>query len=119
MKNLLALFFLIACTTLSFSQEITVLDAETGEPVMNVYVTAQNGKDYKVTGPDGKFSLDGFGENDLLRLTHIGYESKWWKRGRDAQEGAGSNCNRFLNNWKKWYFLPVNGKKLRNALRSG
>ena len=88
MRYLLSLFVLSFCMAAVYGQEITVVDAETGDPVMNVYVTSPEGKIYRVTGSEGKVDLGVFAEEEQLRFTHIAYESKWVRQTGQLVSGS-------------------------------
>ncbi|MEM7380387.1 MAG: TonB-dependent receptor [Bacteroidota bacterium] len=76
--------FIITCllSQLVFAQEITILDTDSGEPVINVVVHNQDKSRIVLSDFDGKCYLDVFDRNERLEFTHLSYQ---YKRSTKAQ----------------------------------
>ncbi|MEO9512327.1 MAG: TonB-dependent receptor [Flavobacteriaceae bacterium] len=57
-----------------FTQEITVLDADTGNPVANVAIYNKDKSKTTVSNSNGKCGLDLFSRNEKITFKHISYE---------------------------------------------
>lgn len=74
MRNIgLILFFLLFSFTV-FAQEITVLDADTGNPVVNVAIYNKDKSKTTVSDLSGKSDLGIFSRNEKIVFKHISYE---------------------------------------------
>lgn len=69
---LIAFVFII---TFSHGQEIVVIDAASGDPVVNASVTSEGIKTYKITDVNGLVDLSDFAPDALLFISHVAYES--------------------------------------------
>lgn len=56
------------------AQEITVLDADTGNPVVNIAIFNKDKSKTAVSDFDGKSNLDIFSRNERITFRHISYE---------------------------------------------
>ena len=52
-----------------------VINQQTGEPLPRVNIAIVNSRHGTVTGPDGSFSITYTSSIDLLRITHVGFET--------------------------------------------
>ncbi|WP_396591372.1 TonB-dependent receptor domain-containing protein [Allomuricauda sp. R78024] len=68
-----ALLFLFISFTV-FSQEITVLDADTGNPVANIAIYNRDKSKTAVSDFNGKSDLSIFSRNERITFRHISYE---------------------------------------------
>ena len=68
---LLALFFI----HLSWSQEITIRDLDTGEPLMNVAVFNDDRSKTAISDFYGKCYLDAFDSNERITFRHLSYQT--------------------------------------------
>lgn len=68
-----ALLFLFISFTV-FSQEITVLDADTGNPVANIAIYNKDKSKTAVSDFNGKSDLSVFSRNERITFRHISYE---------------------------------------------
>lgn len=66
-------FFLIFLTTISWSQEITVLDKESGEPVFNVAIFNKDKSKSTLTNFDGKANISAFSEGEIIFFRHMSH----------------------------------------------
>ena len=79
---------LFLVSVVSFSQEIVVLDRETGEPIFNVAVFNKDKSKNILTGFDGEANLSQFSANEVVFFRHISHlEFHATKRQILAQEG--------------------------------
>ncbi|WP_338039135.1 TonB-dependent receptor [Maribacter litopenaei] len=74
MNKLLLLLFLLYCFA-GWSQQVTVLDDETLEPIPNVAVFNPERTKISVTDLDGNFDFAPFLNEDRLVLRHLSYET--------------------------------------------
>lgn len=72
MKQIITVFFLLIVTTI-FSQNLTVIDAETGKPVESVTVFNKNNTTYAVSDELGKVDISAFSKNEVLIFSHVSY----------------------------------------------
>ena len=72
MKSLFSIFLLLI-TTHVFSQEILVVNKNTGEPVFGVAVFNFSKSKSAITNLDGEVNLDDFGNSELIFFQHISY----------------------------------------------
>lgn len=83
--------FIICCfflaEVLASAQEITVVNAETGEPVVHASVTSQGDEAYVISDEDGRVDLSVFSENDLLFFSHVAYEGYSDRKSNLLQRG--------------------------------
>nr|WP_299338935.1 TonB-dependent receptor [Allomuricauda sp.] len=70
-----------------FSQEITVLDAETGSPVANIAVYNKDRSKAIVSDFNGKCDLGIFSRNEQITFRHISYEVFTSTKARLAKKG--------------------------------
>lgn len=81
----LMIFFLIP--VFSFAQEITVVNAETGEPIVNTSVTTAGKKIYRISGTNGRVNLAEFDNDDQLVFSHVAYQVRIIRKNRLLREG--------------------------------
>lgn len=75
MKRFLPLIFFLYCYV-GWSQQVTVLDGDTREPIPNVAVFNPDKTIISVTDFDGNFDFATFLKVDRLTLRHLSYETK-------------------------------------------
>lgn len=88
MKPTLFFIFFSMSLIFSYGQEISVVDAETGEPVVNASVTTEGRKYYRISDINGKVDLGEFSSDDQLLISHVGYESFVIRKGRLLKDGG-------------------------------
>lgn len=81
MRYLLILFFCMLVPVVS-AQEITILDADTKEPVINVAVYNLDRSKTALSDFDGKCDLSVFGANERITFKHISYEIRKSTKGQ-------------------------------------
>ena len=74
MQNNLTLLILLFSLLVSNAQEVTVLDAENGQPVMNVAIYNQDKSTTTITDFSGKASLKAFTRNELIYFKHLSFQ---------------------------------------------
>ncbi len=72
MKQVITVFFLLIITTI-FSQNLTVIDAETGKLVDGVAVFNKNKTTSAISNIDGLVSISSFIDNEILVFSHVAY----------------------------------------------
>ena len=73
------LFFLLGCLFVisgGWSQEITVLDADTRQPIVNAVLYNSNKSRTALTDFDGVCDLSKFNGTERITISHIGYEAR-------------------------------------------
>lgn len=80
------LIFLLASLNV-FAQEITVLDADTGNPVANIAIYNKDRSKSTVSNLNGKTDLGIFGKNERITFRHISYEEFVTTSGRIGKKG--------------------------------
>ena len=75
MIRILPLIFLLSCIMLR-SQQVTVLDDDTLEPIPNVAVYNPERTKISITDFDGNFDFSTFLNEDRIILKHLSYELK-------------------------------------------
>ena len=79
-------FFVFILLTINvLSQDIQVLDKETGRPINNVTVFTQSESFSSFTKEDGKVDISDVGTEQLLIFSHISYAIKHIKRSQIQQ----------------------------------
>ncbi|GGG37539.1 hypothetical protein GCM10011414_03630 [Croceivirga lutea] len=74
MQKFYSILLICLFTSLSYSQEVIVLDAESGFPVLNgVFYNADKSKT-AITDFDGRANISVFGLNEKITLSHLSYE---------------------------------------------
>ena len=73
MNKVVLLFFLFISLSIG-AQEITVLDADSNEPIMNVAVFNTDKSTTAISDFDGKCDLSLFDKNERITFKHLGYE---------------------------------------------
>jgi hemoglobin/transferrin/lactoferrin receptor protein len=81
MKFLVKMYKGIFLITLLFvnvisAQEITILDAETQEPVINAVIYNNDKSKTALSDFDGKCDISVFNRNERITLRHISYQTK-------------------------------------------
>lgn len=82
MSVLRCLIVFLCFFALSHAQEITVVNAETGDPVVNASVTSAGKKIYRMTDMNGVVNLSDFASEDQLLFRHVAYESQMIRKSR-------------------------------------
>lgn len=72
MKQVITVFFLLVITSIS-SQNLTVIDAETGKPIQGVAVFNKNKITSAISTIDGKVDISDFKKDDVLIFSHVAY----------------------------------------------
>ncbi len=72
MKQVITVFFLLVITSIS-SQNLTVIDAETGKPIQGVAVFNKNKITSAISTIDGKVDVSDFKKDDVLIFSHVAY----------------------------------------------
>ena len=72
MKQAITLFFLLTVTTI-FSQNLTVIDAETGKTIDEVAVFNKNKTTSAISNVDGLVNITKFNDNEILVFSHVSY----------------------------------------------
>ena len=75
MKKILLLWLFLACGFLSFSQNITVIDIETNEPIRDAIVSCQTLDTKPITDVNGQANLYNFENVGEILVTASGYKS--------------------------------------------
>ena len=84
MRFSLSLLFLLVFLPLS-AQEISVLDSETGEPIVNVAIFNQDRSRSVISNIDGIADISGFSETEVIIFKAIGYE-QLYRRKREIEQ---------------------------------
>ena len=74
MRTPILSFFLVLFLQFLHAQEITVLDAETGLPVVNAAIYNEDKSTTSVTDIDGLASIYNFAENEMIFISSVGYD---------------------------------------------
>ncbi|THD69500.1 TonB-dependent receptor [Robertkochia marina] len=82
---LIAFVFMI---TFCHAQEIVVVDAVSGDPVVNASITAEGVKSYKISDVNGSVDLSDFASDDLLVISHVAYQSMLIRKSRLLRDGS-------------------------------
>ncbi|CAM1350516.1 TonB-dependent receptor [Tenacibaculum insulae] len=72
MKQTITLFFLLTITAI-FSQELTIIDAETGKPISEVAIFNKNKTTSAISTTDGKVDVSDFKMSEILIFSHVSY----------------------------------------------
>lgn len=72
MKQVITVFFLLVITSI-FSQDLTVIDAQTGKPIQGVAVFNKNKITSAISTIDGKVDVSDFMKDDILIFSHVAY----------------------------------------------
>lgn len=72
MKQVITVFFLLVITSI-FSQNLTVIDAQTGKPIQGVAVFNKNKITSAISTIDGKVDVSDFKKDDILIFSHVAY----------------------------------------------
>ncbi len=67
--------FLFLFALFSYSQEVTVLDSDSGKPVDNIAVFNRDQTKSTITDANGKCDLGQFSDNERITFKHISYET--------------------------------------------
>ncbi len=73
-KKCFIILFFMAYSTMVFSQELKIFDAETLEPVSNVALYSNDRKHSVISDQDGIAALDGFNAGDSIFFQHPTYK---------------------------------------------
>jgi hemoglobin/transferrin/lactoferrin receptor protein len=60
------------------SQTVTVIDQETGEPLILATIMGQGTQKFATTNESGQADLSNFQEHDTLRIRQLGYQEESW-----------------------------------------
>ncbi len=71
--RLIFCFILLFFTTILRSQEITVLDKESGEPIFNVAIFNKDKSKSTLTNFDGKANISAFSEGEIIFFKHMNH----------------------------------------------
>lgn len=84
------LFFLLAYFSLyaSFSQEVTVKNLETKEPLFNVTIFNFSKTKSTLTDFDGKAALSNFSENEKITFSHVAFLTATFSKKEILQHGS-------------------------------
>ncbi|NAS12557.1 TonB-dependent receptor plug domain-containing protein [Poritiphilus flavus] len=82
--------FIITCllSQLVFAQEITILDTDSREPVINVVVHNQDKSRIVLSDFDGKCDLSVFDRNERLEFVHLSYQYKKSTKAQILRRGS-------------------------------
>ncbi|QXP72996.1 TonB-dependent receptor [Tenacibaculum sp. AHE15PA] len=72
MKQVITLFFLLTITAI-FSQNLTIIDAETGKRIDEVAVFNKNKTISSISTIDGVVDITKFNDNEILIFSHVSY----------------------------------------------
>ncbi|WP_299118792.1 TonB-dependent receptor [uncultured Tenacibaculum sp.] len=72
MKQIITVYFLLIIGSV-FSQNLTVIDAETGKPIEGVAVFNKSKTKSGVSDEEGKVNISEFQKNEILILSHVVY----------------------------------------------
>ncbi len=72
MKQVITVFFLLVITSI-FSQNLTVIDAETGKPIQGVAVFNKNKITSAISNNKGIVDVSTFNKDELLIFSHVAY----------------------------------------------
>ncbi|MCT4700102.1 TonB-dependent receptor [Tenacibaculum haliotis] len=72
MKQVITLFFLLTITTI-FSQNLTIIDAETGKTIDGVAVFNKNKTTSAISNINGIVNVSEFKNKEILVFSHVGY----------------------------------------------
>ncbi|MUP45232.1 TonB-dependent receptor [Gramella sp. BOM4] len=76
--KLLLLFLFIS--SISFSQKIEVLDANTGEPLVNVAIYNKDNSTYAITNISGQADISKFTDTEVMIFNMVGYEETYRRK---------------------------------------
>lgn len=74
MRDIIVILFFLLFSFTVIAQEITVLDADTGNPVSNVGIYNKDNSKTSVSDFNGKADLEVFSRNEKIIFKHISYE---------------------------------------------
>ena len=72
MKQVIVIFFLLTITSI-FSQNLTVIDAETGKTISEVAVFNKNKTTSAISNIDGVVSISNFKKDEIIIISHVAY----------------------------------------------
>ncbi|WBX76879.1 hypothetical protein PG911_01055 [Tenacibaculum ovolyticum] len=72
MKQIVTAFFLLIITTV-FSQNLTIIDAETGKLIEGVAVYNKNKTASAISNIDGLVNASSFKSHEILVFSHVAY----------------------------------------------
>jgi len=72
---------------LCFSQQVTVLDLDSGQPISNIAVFNKDKIKITLTDFDGNFDSSIFSRSERIFLKHIGYEQYSIKKEKLRRQG--------------------------------
>ncbi|MCL6267425.1 TonB-dependent receptor [Flagellimonas myxillae] len=87
MRNIGFVLFFFMASLHVFSQEITVLDADTGIPVANIAIFNKDKSKTSVSNLNGKANLDVFDRNERISFRHISYEELATTKSKIGKKG--------------------------------
>ncbi|SDK84095.1 hemoglobin/transferrin/lactoferrin receptor protein [Salinimicrobium catena] len=73
MRLKITFILLFLTTTIAWSQEITVLDSESGDPIFNVAIFNRDKTKSTLTNFDGKANISAFSEGEILFFRHVSH----------------------------------------------
>ncbi|WP_245812801.1 TonB-dependent receptor [Flagellimonas flava] len=80
------LFFFLATLNV-FAQEITVLDAESGNPIANIAIFNRDKSKSTVSNLNGKADLEVFSKNERIILRHLSYDEYTTTKSQIVKKG--------------------------------
>ena len=69
------LWMFLGISVLGYSQNITIKDKESNEPLEAVTLTSENGKIYSITNIKGQADISDFVGNNKISIQSLGYET--------------------------------------------
>ena len=86
-KYIFAFFILIACSAVT-AQKITVLEVESGLPVINAVLYNADKSKTAITDFDGHTDLSKFKSNERITISHLSYEIEQTTKAKILAKGA-------------------------------
>nr|WP_299386756.1 TonB-dependent receptor [Allomuricauda sp.] len=87
MRNFGFILFFLMASFQAFSQEITVLDTDTGNPVANIAIFNKDRSKTSVSNLNGKANLDVFDKNERITFRHLNYQEHITTKARITKKG--------------------------------
>ena len=87
MRNIGFVFFFLLISLNVFTQEITVLDADTGSPVANIAIYNKDRSKSAISNLNGRADLGIFTHNERIIFRHISYEEFTTTRAKIERKG--------------------------------
>ncbi len=87
MRNVVILFFFLCFSYFAYTQQVIVLDIDSGSPIVNVAIFNADKSKTSVTDFDGRFDISIFRPNERLSIKHISYETFKTTKAQLARKG--------------------------------